>query len=131
MLLVLFNPYIGPYQVLPLQARMDLGVMAMKEYSTSQVPALLKPHHQIVCHIQDTRWGGGLIPLQRSSRCILQPQPTGQYTELNVKSFISDNSVQHKYSLHVKNCSISSNSLQHLYAVPMSKQFYFKQFSLA
>ena len=27
---------------------------------------------------QDTHWGGGLNPLQRSSRCILQPQPIGQ-----------------------------------------------------
>ena len=26
--------------------------------------------------------GGGLTPLQRSSRCILQPQPTGQYVTL-------------------------------------------------
>ena len=25
---------------------------------------------------------GGLTPLQRSSRCILQPQPTGQYTHV-------------------------------------------------
>ena len=24
------------------------------------------------------RWGGGLTPLQRNSRCMLQPQPTGQ-----------------------------------------------------
>ena len=30
---------------------------------------------------------GGLNPLQRCSQCILQPQPTGQYTELNVKQF--------------------------------------------
>ena len=37
---------------------------------------------------------GCLTPLQRSSQCILQPQPTGQYTELNVKTvFISDNPV--------------------------------------
>ena len=41
---------------------------------------------------------GGLTPLQRCSQCILQPQPTGQYTELNV-SFISDNSFQHKYTV--------------------------------
>ena len=40
--------------------------------------ALLKPRHQIVyCHVQDTLWGG-LTPLQRSSRCILQPQLIGQ-----------------------------------------------------
>ena len=51
----------------------------MKGYSAfPKAPALLEPHHQIVkCHIQDTRWGG-LTPLQRSSRCILEPQPTGQ-----------------------------------------------------
>ena len=57
MLLVLFNPLIGPYQVLPLRARVDLGAMAMKGYSKfPKAPALLEPHHQIVlCHIQDTR----------------------------------------------------------------------------
>ena len=65
--------------MLPLRARVDLGAMAMKRYSAfPKAPALLEPHHQIVkCHIQDTRWGGH-TPLQRSSRCILQPQPTGQ-----------------------------------------------------
>ena len=31
---------------------------------------------------------GGLTSLQRCSRCILQPQPTGQYTELNVKTVL-------------------------------------------
>ena len=30
MKLVLFNPLIGPYQVLPFRARVDLGAMAMK-----------------------------------------------------------------------------------------------------
>ena len=29
-------------------------------------------------HIQDTDWGGSLIPLQRCSQCILQLQSTGQ-----------------------------------------------------
>ena len=49
MLLFLFNPWIGPYQVLPLRARVDLGTMAMKGYSAfSKVPALLEAHHQIV-----------------------------------------------------------------------------------
>ena len=47
--LILFDPKIGPYQVLPLQATVDLGVMAMKEYSTfPQAPVLLEPHLQIV-----------------------------------------------------------------------------------
>ena len=34
----------------------------------------LEHHHQIVqCYIQDTHWRRSLIPLQRCSRCILQP----------------------------------------------------------
>ena len=78
--LVLFNPEIGPYQVLSRRASVDLGAMAMKGCSVfPKAPALLGPHHQIVyCHIQDTRWGG-LAPPQRCSQCILQPQPTGQH----------------------------------------------------
>ena len=40
--------------MLPLQAREDLGAMAMKGYSASpKAPALLEPYHQIVCcHIK-------------------------------------------------------------------------------
>ena len=47
--------------MLPLRARVGLGVIAVKEYSAfPKAPALLKPDHQIVsCHIQDTRCGGG------------------------------------------------------------------------
>ena len=58
--------------------------MAVKEYSTfPKATALLEPHHQIVeCHIQDTHWEGGLTSLQRSSKCILQPQPTEQQSYL-------------------------------------------------
>ena len=49
MLLVLFNPLIGPYQVLPLRDRVDLEAMSMKGYSTfPKAPTLLKPHPQIV-----------------------------------------------------------------------------------
>ena len=62
------QPYIGPYQVLQFWVRVDLGVMAMKRYSASpKVPALLKPHHQIVlCHIRDTCWGW-FLPLYRDA----------------------------------------------------------------
>ena len=49
MQLVLFNPYIGPYQVLPFWTRVDLGAMAMKAYFIfHKAPASLEPHHQIV-----------------------------------------------------------------------------------
>ena len=73
-----FDPYRGPYQVFPLQTRVDLRAMAIKGYSTfPKAPALLEPRHQIVYfHIQETRWGR---LRQRCNRCILQPQPTRQW----------------------------------------------------
>ena len=41
-----FDPEIGPYQVLPLWGRVDLGARAMKGYSTfPKAPALLEPCH--------------------------------------------------------------------------------------
>ena len=61
---VYIYPLIRPFQVLPLWARLDLGVMAMKEYSAfPKAQALLEPHHQIVqYHIEDARWQGGSYP---------------------------------------------------------------------
>ena len=66
---VLFDSEIGPYQVLPLRARVDLEVMAMNVYAAfSKAPALLKPHHQIVlCHIQDTRCGESYLSEEMQS----------------------------------------------------------------
>ena len=50
----------------------------MNGYSTFLKTPELEPHHQrVLGHMPDTRWGGGLTPLQRCSRRILQPQPTG------------------------------------------------------
>ena len=47
--LVLFDPLVGPYQVLPLRAGVDLGAIPMEGYSAfPKAPALLDPHHQIV-----------------------------------------------------------------------------------
>ena len=40
---------IGPFQVLPLQAWVDMEMMSMKGYSTFlKAPALLEPHYWIV-----------------------------------------------------------------------------------
>ena len=52
--LVIFDPEIGPYQVLPLRVRADLGAMTMKGNSAfSKAPVLLKPYHQnFACHIR-------------------------------------------------------------------------------
>ena len=47
--LILFDTLVGPYQVLPLWARMDLGTMVMKVYfAFPKAPALLELRHQIV-----------------------------------------------------------------------------------
>ena len=55
--------------MLPLQARVDLGAMAIKGYSSfTKAPALLEPHHQIVwCHIQDTHWGRSYPSAEKQS----------------------------------------------------------------
>ena len=72
--------------MLPLQARVDLGVMAMKGCSAfPKAPALLEPHHQI--DYQDTRWWGVTL-LQRSIRCIQQPQPTEQFALCGACMFV-------------------------------------------
>ena len=65
--------------MLPLWARVGLGAMAMKGCSVlPKARALLESHHQIVlCHIYDTRYGS-LTPLQKCSRCILQPSPSSR-----------------------------------------------------
>ena len=62
--------------------------------------------------------GGGLTSLQRSSWCILQPQLTGQYTELSVKTVLFQ-TIQFSISMLFKcqNSSISSNSVYRKYTV--------------
>ena len=55
--------------------------MAMKGYSAfPKAPALLEPHHQIVyCHIQDTRWGGGLPLCREAVSVFYSPSRLGKY----------------------------------------------------
>ena len=50
-----FYPNMGPYQVLPLRIRVDLGVMVMKRYFT--IPET--PWHPMIkCHIWDNHGSG-------------------------------------------------------------------------
>ena len=68
--------------MIALLTSLNLEGIAIKGYSAfPKAPALLELRHQIVlCHIQDTRWWGGVLPtLQRCNRCILQPQLTGSH----------------------------------------------------
>ena len=46
-LIALFDPEMGPHQVLPRQVRVDLGVMVMKKYSSLPQTPGLEPHHQM------------------------------------------------------------------------------------
>ena len=133
MQLVLFNPLIGPYQVLPLWPRVDLGAMVMKGTPHS-------PNLQHYCNltirlfsvIYRTLGGGGQTVLfqiiqfnirpslgvsypsaeKQSSQFILQPQLTGQYIELNVKTVLFQ-IIQFSISTQIRreNSSISSNSV--------------------
>ena len=60
MQLVLFNPKIGPCQVLPFWARLDQGAMVMKGCSTfPKPPALLEPHHHRSLWVLFSRTDGG------------------------------------------------------------------------
>ena len=78
---VLFNPKIGP---LSGATTPDLsgpgsdgneGVLRIPQSSST---AGTSPSDCLVSYPGHSLGGGGLTPLQRSSRCILQPQPTGQ-----------------------------------------------------
>ena len=77
--LVLFNPLIGPYQVLPCRAILDLGAMAMKGAPYSPKPQdygdLTIRLFSVI--IRTIIGGGDLTRLQRCSQSILQPQLTG------------------------------------------------------
>ena len=45
---VLFDLLIGPFQMLPLWLRVDLGAIAIKRYSIFLKAPGLEPHHQII-----------------------------------------------------------------------------------
>ena len=45
---VLFDPSIGPYQMLPLWGKVNLGAMAVKRYSTFPKSSRVKPRHHMV-----------------------------------------------------------------------------------
>ena len=73
MLLVLFNPYIGPYQVLRWQWRGTPHSPKLQHCWNLTIRLFSVISRTLVM-------GGGLTPLQRCCQCILQPQLTGQST---------------------------------------------------
>ena len=137
MQLVLFNTSIGPNQVLPFWARRGPG-------SNGNEGVLCIPQSSSITGTPpwdclDSYPGnslGHLTPLQRCSQCILQPEPTGQYTELMSKQlYLRKFSLAWVNTLDVKivliraiqfsintqfkcqNSSILNNSAKHKYAV--------------
>ena len=112
MLLVLFNPWIGqlsgattPGQSGP-GSDGNEGVLHIPQSSST---AGTLPSDCLVSYPGHSLWSG-LTPLQRSSQCILLPQPTGQY---RVKcQTVLFQIIQFSISTHFRR----------------QKQFYFKQF---
>ena len=68
----------GPYQMLPLQARVDLGAMAMKGYSAFPEAPGTSPSHCLVSYLGHS--SGEFLPLCRGAVSVFYspPQPTGQ-----------------------------------------------------
>ena len=64
---------LGTYQVLPHQARVDLGAMAMKRYSALPQNSIITGASLSDCLMSYT----GHSPLQKCNWCILPPQPIG------------------------------------------------------
>ena len=65
--------------MLPLRARVDQGVMVIKEFSSfTEAPELQEAHHQIVLchHIRTFVDGGGVLPLWRKADGVFN-SPTG------------------------------------------------------
>ena len=76
---VIYSPYIRPYQVLPLQAIVELGVMAIKGIG---YPPKLQLYWSLtirflVSYLGHSFGWGFLNPLKGCNWCILHPQPTG------------------------------------------------------
>ena len=108
MQLVLFNPYIGPYHSGP-----EWTLKQWQRRGAMHFPKLY--HHsnltiRLFSVISRTLIVGGFTPLQSCNRCILPPQPTGQY-RVNVKTVLFQ-IIQFSICTQFKcqNSSISSNS---------------------
>ena len=79
--LVLFNPWVGPLSgattLSPSEPGSDGNEGVLRILQSSSVTGT----SPLDCLMSYTGHSlrGGLTPLQRSSRCILQPQPTGHF----------------------------------------------------
>ena len=95
--LVLFDPKTGPYQVLLIRARVDLGPMAMK--GCCAFPKLTVDSSSEYLVSYTGHWlGVGITLLKSCSRCILQPQSTVPPRHL-LKGLYSSAVIQAVYSI--------------------------------
>ena len=79
---VLFNPLVGPNQVLRLWTWVDLKVMAMN----SSIITRTLPSSCLVRHPGHSLGGGVYNLAEKNSRCILQTQPTRQLMNISFSS---------------------------------------------
>ena len=89
MLLVLFNPQIGPLSGATTPGQSGHGSdgnEGILRIPQSSITAGTSPSDCLVSYPGQSLVGCPTSQ-QGCSQCILQPQPTGQYTELNVKQF--------------------------------------------
>ena len=97
--------------MLPLRARMNMRVMAMK--GTLYSPKV-QHHHQIVlCHIQNT-CKGGFNPLPRCSHSIMQPQPNGPTVKWFQVLLCNISKSIFKYSYLIQNLSFFCTKLKNI-----------------
>ena len=92
---VLFNPLIGPYQVLPLWATINLKAITMKGCSAfSKASALLEPHHQIVLvsypgySLKESYLSGEMQSVYSSAPADWAAHFEGKYSFLDVKTSV-------------------------------------------
>ena len=87
----------------------QLNTLKKRKLPIHKTPAKLEPQHQIVwCHKLGHSLVGGLVPLQRSSQCILQPQPSGQIKAFRV---ITGHSLSLTLLLRCSRCILPSQSI--------------------
>ena len=100
----LFNPSIGLYQVLLLWAIVNLRATAMKGYSAFPKASASLPSDCLDSYPEHSLVGG--TPLQRSSRCIIQFQLTGQLDVFIFFILLEILNLSNIFFLSIYNCII-------------------------
>ena len=114
--LVLFNPLIEPYQVLPRRARVDLGAMAMKECSVFTIRRFSVISRSLIA------WG--VLPLCRCAVSIFySPSRLGKQKKTAVGRFFNNKITTYTSNIHSYTWLSSYFSLAHSRTIFVSNIF--------